>query len=739
MPRSALFTAVCLALFAVAPAAAGSSPDAPDDFPRFVFAGREKEAELLSRYLWHHFHHRAGNPLVLFNKEYLLVADMWMAGARERGSGRSIQEIHRDHLLAAQMDEEGYVLTHQHFSHAHDHGWPFPLWTQSEVGPDRVRGITAGWHFQEMDRVRGWVQGYVKGWKAEEYCGARAASLWEAERAKSLGIVEDAWRLEATGPSPSITTPEGFSIDAFNAPFLQLRWSRSGEPKDHALPYIEWRREGDGAFDPERRMYFAPERTPLSTRHRHSIIAVHRHPLWKGKIERIRISLAPGETAATFDIDSFFTVYDTRHTINNPIFILASWRYFAWTGDIDFLRRNMNRMRLALRHQQTVMGALEHLHIRNPWPGHDGLAGFVRNPDGSKTIRGGHGIGNNYWDLIPFGGDDFYATYQYYAAARAMVDLEQAARDRPDWGVPLGALALDPEGLRGHARAVKKRANELFWNESTGRFYASIDVEGRAYDYGFTFVNLDAIWYGIASDEHARSILAWLDGERIVEGDTSTGADIYHWRFGPRATTRRNIEWYGQGWHGPETIAWGGQIQDGGAVLGFSFYDLWARLSVLGAESAWKRLEAILAWEEDVWREGGYRAYYEGGRRGTTLQGGGTAGGIGVDHEFFESSLLPSIVTHGFLGLDPAPEGLRIRPRLPESCPEMGVRNLLYRRARMHVTASPDGITIELRDAPAGGMPVILGEEWSLEGAERKAGAFLLTRPGEHRFARRRT
>ncbi|MBI4606908.1 MAG: hypothetical protein HY721_33515 [Planctomycetes bacterium] len=37
---------------------------------------------------------------------------------------------------------------------------------------------------------------------------------------------------------------------------------------------------------------------------------------------------------------------------------------------------------------------------------------------------------------------------------------------------------------------------------------------------------------------------AWLSGRRIVEEDTSRGADIYRWRFGPRSTTRRNIDYY---------------------------------------------------------------------------------------------------------------------------------------------------------------------------------------------------
>lgn len=711
----------------------------PADFPHFEFGGHAEQADLLTHYLWYHFHHRLGNGLTLFNKEYLLTSDIWLGNARPRGSDNTIQEVHRSLLLGMQMDDEGYVLTHQHFSHAHDDGWPFPLWTQSDNHPDRVKGKTFGWHFQPLDKVPGWAGDHLRHWKREEYAGEKAIALWEVQNLRSLGIENNRWQLQATGASPTLTTPPGYPIEAFESPYLQLRWLRQGEPKNHALPYVEWLGEGDRKFGADRRVYFRPEKTPLSRDCCHSIMAMYRHPKWTGRIERIRICLAPGESDGRFEIDSFFTVYDTRHTINNPIFILASARYFNWTGDLDFLRQQINRMRLALRYQQTVMGGLEHKHIRNPWPGHDGLPGFVRDSNGKVTVRGGHGIGNNYWDLMPFGWDDLYATNQYYAATLAMADLEQAIEDNLGWGMPLGALRLAPEPLREHAAEVEKVANELFWNSDTGRFFASIDAEGRRYDYGYTFLNLDSIWYGLPCEEHARSIMDWIAGRRIVQGDTSQGDDIYHWRFGPRATTLRNLDWYGQGWHSPESIPWGGQVQDGGAVLGFSFYDLWARLKVLGPDDCWQRLVEILAWEKDVHSEGGYRKYYEGGKRGSTLQGGGTAGGLGIDCEFFESSLLPSIIVYGFLGLEAAPSGiLHIRPQLPKSCPEMGLRNILYHGLRLDVAATEEHIEITLKDPPVDPVRVILDAPWKGETLDQKGPVFSLPNVGTYGFQRDR-
>ncbi len=709
----------------------------PADFPRFEFAGHADQAQLLSHYLWRHFHHRLGNSLTLFNKEYLLTSDIWLAHACPRGSKQSIQDIHRDLLLKMQLDDEGYVMTHQHFSHAHDHGWPFPIWTQSDKNPDHVKGKTVGWHFQPLDKVPGWVGGNLRSWKKGEYVGETVASLWELHNLKSFGIQNNRWHLKATGPSPAIITPQGYSIDAFNAPYLQLRWKRTGAAKNHTAPYVEWLREDDNEFSADRRVYFYPDKTPLAREFYHSIMTMYRHPLWQGKIKRIRISLAPGESDVKFEIDSFFTVYDTRHTINNPIFILASCRYFNWTGDLDFLRRQIDRMRLALRYQQTIMGGLKYNHIRNPWPGHDGVPGFTRDKDGKLTIHAGHGIGNNYWDLMPFGWDDLYATNQYYAATIALADLEDAIEKNPGWNIPLGTLKLDPKSLRQHARQVKETANRLFWNEKNGRFIACIDKNGHKHDYGYTFLNLDAIWYDLANPDHAQRIMEWITGKRIVDGDTSTGKDIYRWRFGPRATTVRNVKWYAHVWHAPQSIPWGGQVQDGGAVLGFSFYDLWARLNILGPDDAWQRLTEILAWEKEVHAAGGYRKYYEGGKRGTTLQGGGTAGGLGIDKEFYESSLIPSIVTYGFVGLDARPDGsLLINPRLPKSCPEMAITNLLVHNTPCDIRVTHRTIELNLKDQPLNPIRITLEGAWQQKDTNHRASSFLLNQSCKYNFTK---
>lgn len=709
----------------------------PKDFPRFGFINHPEQAKLLNHYLWHHFHHRLGNSMTLFNKEYLLVSDMWLGNACPRGSKERIQDVHRRNLLEIYLDDEGYVSSHQHFSQAHDLGWPFPSWGQSHKDLARVKGKTVGWHFQPPKSVRGWIGGHLRTWNGKEYTGETAASLWELHHVKSLGIRNHSWHLEATGPSPAITTPRGYSFNAFDSPYLQLRWKRSAASLNHTVPYVEWLREADTDYSSDRRIYFYPDKTPLSREYQHSIMTMYRHPQWQGKIKQIRISLAPGESEVTFEIDSFFTVYDTRQTINNPIFILASCRYFNWTGDLGFLRFQINRMRLALRYQQTVMGGLKYNHIRNPWPGHDGLCSWRKDDSGKLTFNSGHGIGNNYWDILPFGWDDLYASNQYYAATLAMAEIEEAIQQNPGWNIPLGTTKLDPQQLHRHARQVKETANRLFWNEQNGRFIACIDKNGNKHDYGYTFLNLDAIWYDLANRDHAQQIMDWITGKRIVKGDTSTGADIYRWRFGPRATTCRNIEWYGQGWWAPESLDWGYQIQDGGAVLGFTFHDLWARLQILGPDNAWQRLMEILAWEKEVHTEGGYRKYYEGGERGTTLQGGGTCGGLGIDYEFYESSLLPSIIPYGFLGLRARPGGsLVINPRLPKACPEISVDNILYHNVRLDIRVTHNTIELKCKDLLLDPIRVVLQGSWKQRKSDWCGSNCVLNQAGIYYFTK---
>lgn len=436
-------------------------------------------------------------------------------------------------------------------------------------------------------------------------------------------------------------------------------------------------------------MYFDPVQGDVIS---YTMIPLYRHPQWTGEVAQLRIGL--GNTApGSVTVQALFSQYDTRHNINGQNFLRACAKYFWWTRDLKFLRAEINRMRLALRYIMTEHQALERKVVFTDWVSHDGRSGIVRKPDGSKQLITGQGIGNNYWDLMPFGGQDCYATVQYYDAVRVLAQIEREILAHPEWQMPRGVLAFTPEFLESHAAEVKTTGNRLFWNETTQRFNACIDAAGESHDYGYTFLNCEAVYYDFATPEHARAILSWVNGDRVVERDTAQGADIYRWRFAPRATTKRNVDWYFWAWSNPESIPWGGQVQDGGAVLGWSYHDLMARLKVLGPDNAWTRLQEILKWFGEVQGAGGYRKYYAGSREGS-LQGGGTAGGLGLDQEFFESALVPQIMINGFLGFAPRGDGFALNPRLPKDWPELTLDKIRYQTVVMKVRAMGDVIEI---------------------------------------------
>ncbi|HTO02190.1 MAG TPA: hypothetical protein VL069_00750, partial [Opitutus sp.] len=511
---------------------------------------------------------------------------------------------------------------------------------------------------------------------------------WTLVGAADRGMDDAGWQLTLTAAQASVTAALGV-IEPRVSPFMQLRWSATHLAD--AQPWLEWETEEQPGFSVDRRMAI-PLPSGSDGMITNEMIPLYRHPLWRGKITRLRLRFGNATPGANVTLQALFSQYDTRHNINNFDFIRGAIDVFLWTGDLAFMRAELPRLRKALRFAQKEFRTRENNCVLTPWVGHEGTTGLVRAADGMKTILHGTGIGNNYWDLLPFGYKDSYATIRYYDTLVRMAALERDVDLHPEWNFPNSGDRFDSADLERHAAEVKVEGNRIFWSNDTGRFVAGPDIEGKRHDYGFTFLNTDAIHYDFATPEHARQIMDWLDGRRIVEGDTSTGADIYRFRFGPRSTTRRNVDYYFWGWSQPESIVFGGQVQDGGSVLGWSFMDLSSRLKVLGPDDAWARLREIAHWFEDVQAGGGYREYYKS--QGAALQGDGAAGGLGMDREFFESLLVPQIMLRGFLGFLPTSDGCRIEPKLPRAFPSLTIDRISIRGLVLLVTATDDSILV---------------------------------------------
>lgn len=653
-----------------------SAADIPEDFPRFIVPGHEQPMENLRALYWHHYPGTPAEGATLWDS-WLVAPTLWPA-VDSRNLGESFRRRWNQTLRSRHLDSDGYVSTHQHGSISHTHGWPFPMWTAGQGEGWWKPGLTGwGWHFSYKNTVG-------PPWRSDTL---NTPDGWTLEGAMDEGIGEWGWNLNLTRPNAAIVAPER-EFETLQAPFLQLRWRAKG--LGNARPYIEWTSREHPEFNDRRRIYFDPiESSDIVF----TMIPMYRHPEWSGTIKRLRIGFGQSTTEAAVVLQAFFTHYDTRHNVNSQSYIRGCADYFWWTGDLTFLRKNMDRMRSALRHVQIEHHALMEKIVMTTWVGHDGRSGLGRAPDGGRKILPGRGIGNNYWDLVPFGWKDAYATILYYDALLTLAALEAEILAHPEWNIPPGVLRYEPAELRREAAAVKETGNRLFWNPETERFVACIDADGQAHDYGFTFVNCEAVYYDFATPDHAEKILAWICGERTVKDDTALTTDIYHWRFAPRATTRRNTEYYFWGWNGPETIPFGGQVQDGGAVLGFSYHDILARLKQRGPDNAWQRLREIAAWYGEVREAGGYRKYYDGNREGA-LQGGGTAGGLGMDREFAESILVPHVMMQGFLGFQPTGTGFAIHPRLPAAWKELTIDRISLHGQVIKVHASHDAVVI---------------------------------------------
>ncbi len=653
-----------------------SATRAEDEFPSFRVPGSQPAMHSLESLLRLHYGPRIQTTLW---DGWIPRASLWEAvGPAGQESAESMRSYYRDSLLNRKIDAEGYVATQQHRGLAHSDGWPFPTWAQS-------RGI--GWHFSlEGDDY------------AVQLGIPHTTSLngWDVQGLDSHPIDPAVGAtFQVVAPEALLTTPP-CEVPPEVWPFVRLEWlARDLHPS--ARIYLEWATSRDPEFHPSRRMELAHPGAAMQ----YLNIPLYRHPEARGTLTRLRLRIEAAP-AATLVLKSLITAIDTRHPINNALYLTACCDYFKITTDLEFLKANTARMRTALQFALYEFDVKKQGMVVVPWVGHDGRTGLVR-PDGGKaTLLYGRGVGNNYWDLLPFGARDFQATLYLFHALRQLAALDRAVAAHPEWGILDGPNPCPAQQLDDLAELMRREGGRRFWNQATGRFVGWIDGDGQAHDFGFTTLNTEAITYGFAQADQARSILDWLSGRREVATDTSQGADLYHWRFAPRATTVRNTSIYCWVWSGPETIPWGNQVQDGGAVLGFSYFDLMARLRTLGPNDAWTRLSEILAWFDEVQAEGGYRAYYRKPDRGT-LQGGGPPGGLGLDAEFFESLLVPQVVLDGFLGFEPEPGGFAIAPQLPTGWPSLAVTRVAVQDVVLDLEATPTAIYVSTRRAPANG------------------------------------
>lgn len=352
------------------------------------------------------------------------------------------------------------------------------------------------------------------------------------------------------------------------------------------------------------------------------------------------------------------TKYNTRHYDNNARYILGAISYFCWTNDSSFLNRMLPKLRNAMNYQLNELnGSTGILLLDIPW--HRGKPSDYA---------------SNYWDDLPFGYKDAYDTIYFYASLAAMSEIEEL----------VGNHARAQELLELRSK-VLTTFNDTFWSDEAGRYIGTIDVDGNPWDFGFTYVNLEAMAYGLASKEQAARIYHWMEAEPTASGQPDTYSAF---EFAPRVNTSNDEEWWYLGGHGvipPQPF--GTHIENGGADFYTSGFDLMARARLMGADNALERLSAILDrfWLPD--RLAGGAPLFRGENPGWQ---------VGTELPFPESGLVGAGILYAFLGLDPRPYGLEIAPNLPSSWPYMRVQNISFHGRTLQITATHD--TIEVMD-----------------------------------------
>lgn len=352
------------------------------------------------------------------------------------------------------------------------------------------------------------------------------------------------------------------------------------------------------------------------------------------------------------------------HYTYNSIFIIAARNYLFQNNNVGEFDDDGNLipfMDMKNSIGQTMKTRLEKSmsYMLNTLDGKTGVL-VIKDPRNQALGGAGSSVASNYWDAITaFGYISSYENIFFYAAVNAYAEI-------------LEYYGEDASYYRTLAETIKTKFNETFWDRTKKRYITSINANGVKIDLGITYVNFMAVAYGLADDIKAAAIYSWMDGERIIAGDTSTGSDIYgNFKYSARGNTvdvstvkDENGDWYW--WYNAETMspasglgAYGNQMQNGGTIFYISYYDLMGRFAN-DPQSAFDRFSVIMdEFHKDSLRRNS-RTYY-----GEYVEG--------ILGEFPESGLVPYTFVSGLCGIKTTAKGLEISSNLPKEMDYAGV------------------------------------------------------------------
>ena len=437
---------------------------------------------------------------------------------------------------------------------------------------------------------------------------------------------------------------------------------------------------------------------------------------------KIEIVLKSGQTVSGYvGLNYVRPTLDTRMSNNNSILISSLRIDYENTGDLEYLTENITRARKAMNFLMQMYDSTRGLKKESYLVGHGGTKESL-NWLGNATNKSiASSISQGYWDILYMPEYDFQSNTYFYKALVDMAYLEEiladnnitvdtslatvktATRNRTT-GTCAYSYDLDSVAntVLTNLRQTTEDTNHTgFWNATNGRFVAGYaSGEGKWYDYGYAAWNLEAIYYGIATEEQATAIMNWLNSED----------SLYEYVFAPKSITVTGDADVLNGEYAAQGDKWV-NCQFGGAIMYTSFYDLMARIDTNGADNAFERLKAIKDWYQEIYNyyvANGtdpydfYRYYYD--NKGIQCQGLGTAGEVGLDREFLESFLPVSAVAYGFFGINANGNTLEITPEKPTDLTSWEAENLAFNFVKYDLTIFDNAIQLNNVRGDASGL-----------------------------------
>lgn len=635
----------------------------------------------------------------------------------------------------------------------HRMGWPFPT-------SYNVKGSNS-WDFNGTSGEKSWKSEYcVDG----EYYENEEASL------KNGLYVADVKNAD----SVVFTSPETDYTIAYYSPLLEIdlrMYTADSENIEDIIVYYTSTRSPEwSSVSVNENAFVSYEYSPS---YEHIIfLPMYAEENWasdkecKTYISQIRIEIKTKDgtsMSGRFALNYVRSTFDTRHSNNNSIFISSLRQDYDYTGDLEFLKQNITKARKAVNFYMQMYDEARHLNDQSYLVGHDSDKTSM-----DKSKQTAMTLANGYWDISFMTRFDFQSNMYFYKALVDLAYLEDIlvrngiSIDKKEATVKTANrnyvhgtsdYAYTSSDLKKIASDVltelRKTTNDTdktgFWSAETGRFVGGYsDADEKWYDYGYVMWNLEAIYYGIATEEQAQSIMDWISGKRIVEKDMygSQGEDIYFFEFAPRVNTYSEMDPYDlsifNGSYANSECQYGvTQVQNGGAIMYVTFFDLMARVGTYGADDAYGRLSAIKDWYMDIYdyycSSDNYNAhpdrfywdYYENsqwdadgdgvgdyyalqnGIKGTNERSAGPNGVLGIDGEFLESFLMVSAIPYGFFGIDTNNGNtLKIEPSLPSDLDYWGMENLSYNKVKYDLTIFENSVRIDSVRGNAAGLQV---------------------------------